>query len=543
VDQYIDNRHKEILWDLLDNPADSGELYASTLQRLVNEHPQSGLLQVLLARANGSHDIQKAAAYFNTKALYKLVHNPEGLAFVNSGKIVKARAALLTNLGIYADTSISIAEEEAEVVTGAEQPHEENQAKPQIENISDEPETTTGPVPLEVDTDSESVSNEPKTIIVEGAPEEEPEIKANPYNYDTTRGFEQPVDEPELATENTFALAEEPEPEEEQSFTHAAEDRREEKEYFRQDIEDEIYDEIVGIEEIGISKPVTPPDIHTEAAASLETVWPETEEQEYTVEEEDEYYLPALKPLKAELFAINEAEERLILGNIVSADYLAVDKRLDELHNGSTKPAETEAIPANETQELSRYNDDKMPYSFMWWLDKTRKEHADSFQPYTVHPVIEKVVAADEPSAEKNTDNTAYRPEQVKPVRRKAPDELQQQYYENIFSLTSVSNIEGNEDAPVAFDHSKKEDIIIERFITAEPQIKPPSADKLDNENKAKKSSEDQDALVTETLARIYTDQMLYHKAIATYKKLLLKFPEKKLYFASQIEQLEKKTN
>jgi hypothetical protein len=69
------------------------------------------------------------------------------------------------------------------------------------------------------------------------------------------------------------------------------------------------------------------------------------------------------------------------------------------------------------------------------------------------------------------------------------------------------------------------------------------SADKLDNENKAKRSSEDQDVMVTETLARIYSDQMLYHKAIATYKKLMLKFPEKKLYFAAQIEQLEKKIN
>ena len=85
--------------------------------------------------------------------------------------------------------------------------------------------------------------------------------------------------------------------------------------------------------------------------------------------------------------------------------------------------------------------------------------------------------------------------------------------------------------------------MIIERFIQEEPQIKPQSSDKLDNENKARKSSEDSDELVTETLAIVYTEQMLYHKAIACYKKLLLKFPEKSRYFASKIEQLEKKTN
>ena len=49
--------------------------------------------------------------------------------------------------------------------------------------------------------------------------------------------------------------------------------------------------------------------------------------------------------------------------------------------------------------------------------------------------------------------------------------------------------------------------------------------------------------MVTETLAQIYADQMLYPKAIATYQKLMLKYPEKSRYFASRIENLEKKTN
>jgi outer membrane translocation and assembly module TamA len=89
----------------------------------------------------------------------------------------------------------------------------------------------------------------------------------------------------------------------------------------------------------------------------------------------------------------------------------------------------------------------------------------------------------------------------------------------------------------------RKEDDLIERFIIKEPHIHPPSSDKLDTENKAKKSSEDADVLVTETLAKIYLDQMLYHKALDTYKKLLLKFPEKNRYFTAQIELIENKIN
>ena len=71
--------------------------------------------------------------------------------------------------------------------------------------------------------------------------------------------------------------------------------------------------------------------------------------------------------------------------------------------------------------------------------------------------------------------------------------------------------------------------------------LKPPKPEQIDNENKAKKSAEDHYDLVSETLAKIYIEQMLYHKAIDTYKKLSLKYPEKSGYFADLIQSIEKK--
>ena len=57
----------------------------------------------------------------------------------------------------------------------------------------------------------------------------------------------------------------------------------------------------------------------------------------------------------------------------------------------------------------------------------------------------------------------------------------------------------------------------------------------------AKKSLIDKNDFVSETLANIYYAQANYAKALDAYEKLSLKFPEKKTYFASQIEIIKNK--
>jgi len=524
VDQYVDNRQKEILWDILANPADNGASYAQSLERLVHENPQSGILQVLHARAGDEQQLNKAAVYFNPRTLYKLVNYPGDLATVDAAGITHSLGNI-TEPSRYSkidtNTDTVIIDEAAEV--------------PAIDTIQDE--AVAEPIAEITVNDSLAPSiSEPEEVITEE------EIADEPVPVQDLQIEEEPALTPELQTEQQ-PVASEPEQNipEETYRRNSRFPKREvpnnitpEPEYpaqQQQDIEDDVYDEIVSIDDIGFEA-IANEDAAaplTEARFSDPTVETGPEEEEASAvlfHQPDGVVEPATDHTKT-----IEQEDRLILGGIVNTDYLSFDKKLDELRN--TAPAEAiktaepqpETAPAAETQEVSRYDDDKMPYTFMWWLNKTRKEHAENLQPYaTVNSPAEK------------TGETTRRP--------KAADELQHQYYENIFSLTSVSGVDRETDpAEVAFDPNKKEDIIIERFIHTEPQIKPLSADKLDNENKAKKSSEDQDYFVTETLARIYTDQMLYHKAIATYKKLLLKYPEKKLYFAAQIEQLEKKTN
>lgn len=227
-----------------------------------------------------------------------------------------------------------------------------------------------------------------------------------------------------------------------------------------------------------------------------------------------------------DVIAEEPAQEKVVdVDNIASSDYFIFNQsEIDPLKgeetslqpvtvNFSGSSQEGEEIPLS---DVSKYDDDTMPYTFLWWLHKTRKEYADTYQPFVRNPNY---------------------------VKRTPAGELNQQIIENIFHIQpELNTFQAAEIASsVEFELKRKEDDIIEKFIKEEPQIRAPQATKLDTENKARRSSEDNLDLVSETLAKIYMDQMLYHKAIEIYRKLSLKFPDKKRYFAGQIEELEKR--
>ncbi|MDT0646730.1 hypothetical protein RM545_08510 [Zunongwangia sp. F260] len=84
---------------------------------------------------------------------------------------------------------------------------------------------------------------------------------------------------------------------------------------------------------------------------------------------------------------------------------------------------------------------------------------------------------------------------------------------------------------------SKKFDLIDE-FISKSPKIKPGKS--TGKTNLAERSSVTPEALMTETLAKVYLEQKNYKKAIQAYKILILKNPEKSGFFADQIRAIEK---
>ena len=63
--------------------------------------------------------------------------------------------------------------------------------------------------------------------------------------------------------------------------------------------------------------------------------------------------------------------------------------------------------------------------------------------------------------------------------------------------------------------------------------------DLIENKELLQKSIAENDELITETLAAIYFQQKNYEKAQKAYQKLSLKYPEKSVYFAARIKEIE----
>lgn len=82
---------------------------------------------------------------------------------------------------------------------------------------------------------------------------------------------------------------------------------------------------------------------------------------------------------------------------------------------------------------------------------------------------------------------------------------------------------------------------LLDKFIEEEPSMPAANKDFEDSSTGAKTSVEESLDIVSETLAEIHVMQGNYSKAISAYKQLSLLYPEKKVFFASQIKKIKDK--
>lgn len=87
-----------------------------------------------------------------------------------------------------------------------------------------------------------------------------------------------------------------------------------------------------------------------------------------------------------------------------------------------------------------------------------------------------------------------------------------------------------------AKDHQRE---LIDRFIRTEPQIARGKAGEYQPGNLAKDSLEEDFSFVTETMAVLFAKQGKLDKARKAFRKLMEQHPEKSIYFAAQLKNLE----
>lgn len=120
------------------------------------------------------------------------------------------------------------------------------------------------------------------------------------------------------------------------------------------------------------------------------------------------------------------------------------------------------------------------------------------------------------------------------------PDEHKQVASSDFYAWLNAGSAQKNTAAVKPIE--RKEDLI-EKFLKTKPSISRPKQEFYTPEKAMKKSEVITNKIVTETLAKIYTKQGNFEKAIDAYEQLSLKFPEKKPYFANLIDQIKKENN
>ena len=190
-------------------------------------------------------------------------------------------------------------------------------------------------------------------------------------------------------------------------------------------------------------------------------------------------------------------------------------------------------------------------------LDTHIKATKEIINPELFQPKIEiKEIAKFNKDEVETEDQKEKTPEKVLNIGKPLEfDKTETHSFNEWLKLTSFNPIERNEDtseetsieeetnntsessSEQESDRDKKFELI-DKFIASNPKLEPAKTSGK-KQNLAKDRMIQPEALMTETLARIYVEQKNYKKAIQSYKILSLKYPEKSGFFADQIKAIE----
>jgi hypothetical protein len=175
-------------------------------------------------------------------------------------------------------------------------------------------------------------------------------------------------------------------------------------------------------------------------------------------------------------------------------------------------------------------------------IKQTIKEAGQENEGDTVQPIPDTVIEMTEPAtgSEQEPSTMEVKLELGKPLEFEKSEKHSFQEWLQLSKLAPIDR--ENERAPEQItepeDPKAKKLELIDKFIETNPKIvgdknTPPPPPKTD------RSSQDTSYLMTETLARVYLEQKKYSRAIQAYEILILKYPEKSVFFADRISDIK----
>lgn len=195
-----------------------------------------------------------------------------------------------------------------------------------------------------------------------------------------------------------------------------------------------------------------------------------------------------------------------------------ITESIDKTYTNNELPEAKPLIEEDEAEELS----------FVEWLQRKNNSEKKIETKPEVNPVIVEVKVEQAPLQQmvKSTSDTI--------AETKGDNKKHESIIPQVSEVTKAEIEEA-----VAKSNVNDFQNILDKFIKENPSISRPKAEFFNPVNMARQSVEEDEELVTETLANLLYKQGNFKKAIRAYEKLCLLYPSKMTYFASLIQKIK----